>query len=260
MALDRNLILNALGADSLFSSSLITLEETDSTNTRLKALAEAGAPEGTVVIARRQTQGRGTHGRAFHSPEGGLYVSVLLRPRTTLADLFPLTGWAACAVRRGIEAASGAPVEIKWLNDVYLHGRKLCGILTELGGLGENTAGYVVLGAGINAAQTAEDFSAAGLEQTAISLSMAGYPTSLERLCACVLQELEQMYRAFPHQRDAYLSDYRAHCLTLGRQVRVEGGRLRFGAAVGIGDDFSLTVQERSGEVFSVSSGTVSLL
>ena len=114
--------LNALLPDgSLFSGKIQALDSVDSTNTRLKALAAAGAPEGTVLLAEEQTAGRGTRGRSFSSPKGqGLYLSVLLRPKTSLEELLTLTGWVAVALREGIQTACGADAGIKWLNDLYL--------------------------------------------------------------------------------------------------------------------------------------------
>ena len=141
--------LNALLPDgSLFSGKIQALDSVDSTNTRLKALAAAGAPEGTVLLAEEQTAGRGTRGRSFSSPKGqGLYLSVLLRPKTSLEELLTLTGWVAVALREGIQTACGADAGIKWLNDLYLRERKLCGILTELSLLGESgEPDYVVIG------------------------------------------------------------------------------------------------------------------
>lgn len=232
---------------SLFAGNVMVLESVDSTNTRLKELAEEGAPEGTVLMAGEQTAGRGTGERSFFSPKGeGLYLSVLLRPKASVSDLLTLTGRCAAAVRDGIERACGAPCQIKWLNDIYLNSRKVCGILAELSPRGD----WVVLGVGINLCQTAEAFAAQGLDGIATSLAAEGYSVSREKLASAVLKELETMYRTFPAGKEEYLARYRAHCLTLGRQVNG-------GLAVEIDDDFALVV-ERGTErhtVFSVGEG-----
>ena len=95
----------------------------DSTNTVCKSLAAQGAPSGTAVIARRQTAGRGRMGRSFESPEGlGLYLSVLWRPEGTPEDLLPLTPMAAVSAAMAIQRVTGAPVRIKWPNDLVLEG------------------------------------------------------------------------------------------------------------------------------------------
>lgn len=237
--------------------NIIRLDTVDSTNTRLKELADRGAAEGTVVLARGQTAGRGTVGRSFFSPEGeGLYLSVLLRPRATVEELFTLTGRAAVAVRQGIENACGAPCAIKWLNDIYLNGKKLCGILTEL----SPSLDYVVLGVGINITQSAETFTRQGLGELATSLRMEGYTVETEKLTLSILQELERMYCKFPRDKAQYLALYRVHCLTLGRQVCfVQDGEQRNGIAQEIDDQFGLIVV--CGEAkYTVTSGTVQMM
>lgn len=252
-----------LGPGSLFAGKLRVLRQVDSTNTQLKALAAQGAPEGAALLAEEQTAGRGTHGRAFLSPRGdGLYLSVLLRPRAALSDLLTLTGWTAVAVCRGIEAASGAPVSIKWLNDIYLNDRKLCGILTELSLLGESAEpDYAVVGVGINVSQTAEVFRAQGLADIAASLAGEGWPVGRNRLAACVLAELERMYRAFPFARQEYLDQYRRRCLTPGQAVTFErDGDILAGTARRVAADFALIISGEDGRQYRISSGTVTHL
>ena len=262
-ALSGAYISAQLPPDSLFSGKVLVEPVVDSTNTRLKAMAAAGAPEGTALIAEEQTGGRGTHGRSFQSPRGdGLYLSVLLRPPAELRDLFTLTGWVAVAARDGAAKASGAPVEIKWLNDLYLHGRKLCGILTELSFLGESPEpDYVVVGMGVNMNQTAETFRAQGLEHIAASLAGEGYPVERNQLAVCLLDALDRMARDFPGQKADYLERYRAHCITLGRRVsfEAEGGVLT-GTVTGVDGQFGLQVQADGGGSHTVTSGTVAML
>lgn len=253
-----------LPPDSLFSGKIRVEGCVDSTNTRLKAAAAAGAPTGSVLIAEEQTGGRGTHGRAFQSPRGeGLYLSVLLRPRLTrLEDLLTLTGWVGVAARDAVERACGAPVRIKWLNDLYLNDRKLCGILTELSFLGESgEPDYVVAGMGVNMSQTAETFRAQGLGDIATSLALEGFPVEPNRLAVCLLTELDNMVRGFPDRRADYLERYRIHCVTLGRRVSFEGpDGPRTGTAAGVDSRFALQVEQDGGGLYTVSSGTVTML
>lgn len=252
-----------LPENSMFSGKVLVEDSVDSTNTRLKALAAQGAPEGTALLAEEQTGGRGTRGRSFQSPRGeGLYLSVLLRPNVALNDLFTLTGRVAVAVRDGIEAACGAPVEIKWLNDIYLNGRKLVGILTELALMGESSEpDYVVVGVGVNVSQSAGTFQAQGLENIAVSLAMEGYPVERNRLAVCLLSALERMYRAFPRERREYLDNYRSHCITVGRLVSFEeNGQILTGTAREVDDDFAVVIAGEDGRERRVSYGTVSLL
>ncbi len=261
--MDQHEIADLLPPGSLFARHIRVLPSVGSTNDYLKALAGRGAPEGAVILAEEQTAGKGTHGRSFYSPKGtGLYLSLLLRPAAPLNELLTLTGRAAVAAAEGIEAACGAPVRIKWLNDLCLNGRKLVGILAELSPL--NTAGqadYVVLGVGVNVSQTAAQFQAQGLGRIATSLAAEGFPVTRPQLAAALLTSLEKMYRAFPAARQDYLDRYRARCLTLGRTVsfQAQGGTYT-GAALDLAPDFSLVVRDGNGTVRGLSSGTVAIL
>lgn len=237
-----------------FSDRLIRLEQVDSTNDRLMELARQGAAEGTALLARTQTAGRGTGERSFFSPEGeGVYLSVLLRPQAPVEELLTLTGWAAVAVQTAIQMACGASCAIKWLNDLYLNGKKVCGILAEL----SPALDYVVLGVGINVAQTAERFAEQGLGESATSLRAEGYCVETETLAAAVLAELERMSREFPREKARYLAWYRAHCMTLGRRVTwTENGSSAEGRAVEIDERFAL-VALREERCCTISSGRV---
>ena len=170
--------------------------------------------------------------------------------------------WVAVAAREGVEKASGAPVDIKWLNDLYLNGKKLCGILTELSFLGESgEPDYVVAGMGINMNQTAETFQAQGLGDIATSLALEGFPVERNHLAVCLLSALDQMTRNFPDRRADYLADYRAHCVTLGRRVSFQGPEgTRTGTASGVDGSFALLVSGDDGSEHTVNSGTVTML
>lgn len=251
-----------LPVDGLFSGKVRVEDQVDSTNNRLKALAVQGAPSGTALLAEEQTGGRGTHGRAFQSPKGdGLYLSALLRPRAEMNELLTITGWVAVAARAGIAYASGAPCRIKWLNDIYLNGRKLAGILTEIVHAPAGGPDGVVVGIGVNVSQSAETFSAQGLGEIAASLAGEGYPVDRNRVAAAILTELEQMMEGFPARREAYLAEYRSHCLSVGRAVAFqENGRTLQGRACGIGEDFTLLVEGEDARQHRIFSGTVQML
>ena len=110
-----------------FGHPLRVVAETDSTNRLAREWAAAGAPEGAAVTADRQTAGRGRRGRAFFSPPGGMYLSVVLRPAAGI-DPGWITSCAAVAVARAIERFAEFSVQIKWVNDLLIHGKKVCGI------------------------------------------------------------------------------------------------------------------------------------
>lgn len=134
-------------------------ESIDSTNEEIKRLAELGAVEGTVAIANEQTAGKGRQGRSFYSPKNtGIYMSLLLRPEGRPTDALFITTAAAVAVASAIRKVTGEPAGIKWVNDVYIDGKKICGILAEAA-LDEKVGiKYVVLGIGINVATKDSDF------------------------------------------------------------------------------------------------------
>ena len=123
-----------------------------STNDLLRAAAAEGAPEFTVIAAQRQTAGRGRQGRAFFSPpQTGLYLSMLLRPDMPAEDALRVTPMAAAAAARAAEQCAGRPVQIKWVNDLLLDGRKICGILAEAQFSAQTgKPDFIVLGIGIN--------------------------------------------------------------------------------------------------------------
>ena len=161
-----------------------------------------------------------------------------------------------------VERASGAPVDIKWLNDLYLNGKKLCGILTEFALLAESgEPDYVVTGMGVNMNQTLDTFQAQGLGDIATSLALEGWPVEPNHLAVCLLEALDQLVRDFPQKRANYLERYRAHCVTLGRRVSFDGeGTLQTGTVTGVDEAFALVVAGDDGTEHVVSSGTVRMI
>ncbi len=246
----------------LVGRELVCLPTVGSTNNEVKRRAVAGAAEGLAVLADTQTGGRGRRGRSFVSPAGkGLYLSVLLRPRCSLDELMWLTSWTAVAVCDGVEAACGVRPGIKWTNDIVLGGKKLCGILTEVGMEGESgDLQYAVVGAGVNVTQAETDFGPE-VAKVAVSLEQAlGIAPRRSDLAAAVLAALDEMYAAFPREKERYLARYRADCLTVGREVRLlrEGGEER-AFAEAVDDDFALVVRHPDGRRERVSAGEVSV-
>lgn len=230
-----------------------------STNDHLRQKALLGAPHGSVVVADEQTKGRGRFGRVFQSAKGkGLYFSVLLRPSLSAAQLSVLTPWTAVAVCRTIESLTGLRPGIKWVNDIQLNGKKLCGILTEASIAPDGTPDHVILGIGLNVAQTDSDFTP---EVAAIATSLAqhlSHPPSREELLAALLTELDRMWKDLPEKRESYLAAYRARCVTVGRDITVlspQGARAGF--ARRLNEDFTLLVEFPDGTAASINSGEV---
>lgn len=248
--------------DCRLGHPLLCFECIDSTNTECKRRAMAGAPDGLVAVAEEQTGGKGRKGRAFLSPKGkGLYLSALLRPELSPAEVTDITAWVAVAVCDGIQASCGVRPRIKWTNDLVLNGKKLCGILTEIALEGESHAlDYLVPGIGINVSQTPEDFGPE-LAATATSLSYElGRPVRRADLAVQVIKALDRMYAGFPRNRQEYLDKYRADCLTPGNQVQlVTPNSRREAFAVEIDDQFRLVVEFPDGTRQALSAGEVSV-
>lgn len=243
-------------------SQLLCLDVIDSTNTECKRQAMSGAPHGLIVLSEEQTGGRGRLGRSFQSPKGcGLYLSLLLRPQLPPQEVVDFTAWVAVAVCDGIESACGVRPQIKWTNDIVLNGKKLCGILTELGLESEtNSLQYLVTGIGINVNHTPEDFDEE-IRSIATSLSMElGRPVRRATLAVELIQALNRMYRGFPHNKQAYLERYRADCLTIGKDVQLITPVSRQEAkALSIDEEFRLVVELPDGTQKALSAGEVSV-
>lgn len=235
------------------------LDTVDSTNLACKRLAAEGAPDGTVVIADRQTAGRGRLGRSFQSPAGlGLYLSILWRPETQMQQWMALPALGAVAAVRAIGRVCALDVQIKWPNDLVLQGKKIGGILTESVLLGGETA--VVLGIGINVSHRAEDFEGE-VRQMASSLEMAaGEPVARETLAAVLIEELDALRCVAFTEPQLWLPEYRERCLTLGREVQLIGGdTVRRAIALDVDEMFGLTVCLEEGSIETVRAGEVSV-
>lgn len=253
--LDRTAILTALG-DHPWAGTLELLDTVDSTNNYLKALGGDGASHGSAAVAEAQTAGRGRLGRRFDSaPGGGVYLSVLLRPACPPAALMTLTARVAVAVRRAIREAAGVETGIKWVNDLVLNGKKLCGILTELSVEAESgLVSYAVVGVGVNCNRPAEDFPPELRETAGSLLSQTGERVDRNALTAALIRALS----ALPGEE--WRDEYRAACVNLGRPIQIlsPGRPPRNGTALDVGPEAELIVRTESG-VEAVRSGEVSV-
>ena len=242
--------------------SLISKTETGSTNDDLKAMAAQSAAEFTVLQAERQVRGKGRLGRSFYSPQStGLYFSILLRPSALpVADTLFITTAAAAAVAEAVEAVCGRTCGIKWVNDLFLDGRKICGILTEaafrpdLSGLS-----YAVLGIGINIAPPEDGFPDE-LQTIAHTIydDAQTMPEGLrERLLAAVLDRFYEYYIRFPEK--TFLESYRSRSILTGKNVTVHRGGLQYPARVVGIDDRCRLILEQDGVRSFLESGEVSV-
>lgn len=246
----------------------------ESTNTTLAGLAMQGACHGTLVVADRQTAGRGRRGRSWESPAGkNVYFSLLLRPAFTPDKASMLTLVMACAVTRGIEQVLGenagmaadflelSKPQIKWPNDILLNQKKICGILTELHISPGNADEYsVIVGVGINvkAQEFPEDIAgkAGSIEE------LTGVSLSRKRLTQSIMSAFETCYELFEADGDLSLlmDEYNGRLINKDSQVKVLDPKGEFtGVARGINAAGELLVELPDGSVTAVYAGEVSV-
>lgn len=235
-------------------------EETDTTNNRARELALEGAPEGTLVVAEKQTAGRGRRGKVWESPLGtGIWMSLVLRPQIAPAEASVLTLLCGLATAEAIEAETGLSAGIKWPNDILINGKKAVGILTEMD-CEMSEVHFVIPGIGINV-NTAS--FPPEIAEIATSLYLeCGKTVSRRRLVHKVLERLEEHYETFLRTGSfaAMLEDYRKHCITLGKEVHVLGREPFFAEALNITPEGELLVRRAdNGKEEVVFSGEVSI-
>lgn len=233
----------------------------DSTNAYLKRIAADGAPDGTVAVAAEQTAGRGRRGRVFQSAAGkGVYLSVLLRPQPTPEQLMPLTGLCAVAMCDAVELVSGIRPQIKWTNDLLLNGKKLGGILTELG-MENGTISYVIIGIGINVSQQKEDFEGEVADLATSLERELGREVSKDELAAAMIAALDTLYDDLKRGSTAeYVERYRRDCVTLGKEVQLLWQDVREKVfALDVDEQFGLVVRRENGTIETVRTGEVSV-
>ena len=231
-----------------------------STNTVLKTIASEGAPGGLALIAGQQTNGRGRMGRSFYSPsDTGLYLSLLLRPELVASDVTGITACAAVAVALEIEELSGQKASIKWVNDVFVGGKKVCGILTEASiDCETGLIHYLVIGIGINTAVPEGDFPE-DLQGIAGAAFREKIPDLRCRLAAGVLDRL--MMYAQDLTDDQIYEEYKKRSLVLGMPINIlsAGKEPEPAVVLDLDRDYALVVQCEDGSVRRLNSGEVSV-
>lgn len=236
----------------------IYVQETiDSTNTQAKKLSLAGASHGTMVLAEEQTAGRGRYGKSFFSPRGaGLYMSIILRPSNVMSDLQKITIAAAVAVCRAIEKLTSLHPQIKWVNDIYLDGKKVCGILTEaVTDFESGGVESIVVGTGIDCSID-EALLPPELRGIVGSLGVEGLSRNwlAAEIAVGILESFGKL------EDEEIINEYRRRSLMFGKEISFRRGDDIFCAVVtGINDMGNLLVRLKSGEEMILSSGEVSI-
>lgn len=240
---------------------VIWLKETDSTNAELKRLAAAGAPEWAMVIADRQTSGRGRLGRSWYSSgPWGLWVSILLRPRME-PERAPFFGiLAAVAVADAIKMATGLDARIKWPNDVEVAGSKVSGILPE-SGIGPSGLEWLVIGIGINLNEPSEPMPDEIKDRATTLEALCHKKTDRSVLLDMVLDGIRRLYNLYIEEGAENILE-RAEDLStvIGKKLNVIGqGEVIEATALGMDEYGALLVEEAPGRTKRLLSGEVSV-
>ena len=243
---------------------LLVFDSVDSTNTVLKDLASKGAKSGTVVIADHQTGGKGRRGRSFASPSGeGIYMSYLFKPESGFDKISDLTSWTAVAVSDAIRNAYGVDSQIKWVNDLLMNRKKICGILTEVTVEGES--GFIdtcIIGIGVNVNEASFPSELSEIA-TSISIENGGTKFIRAKLASEMIKSMDKLASNWPSGH-YYLERYRELNITTGSRITAfpqmtENGQGRTGESIAINEDFSLKVKFDDGSVENLRSGEVSV-
>ena len=231
-----------------------------STNTVLKEKAEQNAPHGTVLIATEQTLGRGRMGKKFYSPSNtGLYISILVRPDIPADQALFLTTSAAVATAKAIEDVSNKKADIKWVNDIYIEGKKVCGILTEAAfNIETSKLDYAIVGIGINVCPPEGGFpeDISGIA-TAIFEKNSDAVNKRSILVGHLLNYFMEYYESF--DKRAYLDEYISRSMIIGQPISVlSNGTSRNALALEIDKECHLKVRYEDGSEELLNSGEVS--
>jgi BirA family biotin operon repressor/biotin-[acetyl-CoA-carboxylase] ligase len=249
LSISRELATDFIGQNLLYFASVT------STNDIARQQALGKSPEGTAVIAERQTSGRGRLKREWVSPEGNIAVTVVLYPDRK--NLYFLTMLAALAVQRGIEKTTGVKCQLKWPNDVLVNGKKVCGILLESKASVESVD-YALVGIGINVNMKIADHPEIAAIATSLALE-TGSKVSRTELLRNLFIEMEKLYLRL-RAGESILAEWRDQLVTLGKKVFVRSGDEAFeGTAESVADDGSLLLRCADGKLLKFNAGDVTL-
>lgn len=224
-----------------------------------KALHRAeGIGEGTLIIAERQSAGKGRLGRKWFSPAGGIWLSVILYPQLSPSYISRITLMTAVAAVKAIKICTQIKSQIKWPNDILINEKKVCGILTEMSAE-LDIINWVVVGIGINVNIDHREFPE-DIQENTISLKEgSGKEVLRVKLVQTFLQEFEKYYEILKRREfSSILKEWKLYSHTLGRKIRVDTGeKIITGEAVDINEEGALILKKEDGELVGILSGTI---
>lgn len=237
---------------------IITFKTIDSTNLTAKKMALEGAKHGTVVLSEEQTQGRGRLGRSFYSPKSsGIYMSILMRPQLDMQSSLLITTAASVAVCRAIEKLTGLQPQIKWVNDIYLNGKKICGILTEaVTNFESGSIEYIILGIGMNV--TTSDFPDEIKEIASALFDNSSKKITRNEIAAEIIYQVFEITNELATK--AFMQEYKKRSFIIGSQVNViQPNETYLATAIDINAQGGLVVRKEDGSVAEINTGEVSI-
>ena len=242
-----------------YTEKIHVYKSLESTNKTAKEMAIAGAEHGTVIISDCQTAGRGRYSRDFFSPPGGgLYLSIILRPEVlNFENITSVTAFAAVAVCEAIETVSGKSPKIKWVNDIFIDSKKVCGILTEaITNFESGELEWIVLGIGINVSIPVENFPQ-DLQPLAASIYPDEQISGVRNQLSAELINRILGHEISPKETDIF-RDYKNRLMMLGKKITVlQEGMGYTATAVDINSSGHLIVEKKDGELITLSSGEI---
>ena len=240
----------------VMGKEILCFRKVFSTNSIAKFLAGHNAEEGTVLISEIQTNARGRLGKKWEAPDGGVWMSMILRPNVPPARIGLITLATGVAIAKSIRSL-GLDAKIKWPNDILIHGDKMSGVLTEVNAT-FNEIDWIIVGIGIDSNIKLEDFS----EDIRIGTTTLTeeFPTKIDEneLIAIFLNEFEKVYKLYKDgEIEAILKDWRNLSDTIGKYVNITqtGGKITQGYVVGINNEGSLIIERQDGTLEKIISG-----
>lgn len=238
----------------------ITVDKvTQSTNQNAKLCAATGGSHGALFVADKQTAGRGRRGRSFLSMDGnGIYMSLILKPKVNAEDVVLITTAASVAVHRAIKKVTGKTTAIKWVNDLYLHNRKVCGILTEaVTDCETGTIDSIILGIGINFTLDSRNIPDDLKDIVGALYEHKESGITRNQLIAEIVNQVFAVCNDLPDR--SFLDDYREHSMVLGKEVNVLGMYEQRAIVVAIENNGGLRVRYKDGREEVLCTGEISI-